>query len=182
MNESLSRQGEQEARACRQMNKAVGQPFILSFISKPPIRHSHTRPGVRGSGGRGTGRGGAREATPEPRGRVRARPKGALGAWVPEPQPLLAVLTLPASNPSLHQAEPWRHRVLGPGTARAKPTLSLSDPQAHDPSLPHGSSGPGSAPSRLPFPPSCAPTEASQGHASAARPAPATSVPTGSAL
>lgn len=58
------------------------------------------------------GRGGARAASPEPRGR--AQPKGSQGAWVPEPHLLFPAFRSSKSNLSLHQAEPWRHRVPGP--------------------------------------------------------------------
>lgn len=171
----------QEARACRQLNKAVGQPFILSFISKPPIRHSHTRPGARSPGGgerEGAGLGRLLrnpEAESEPGQRANWVPGSRNPSFFPSSRYLQVIQVSTRPSPSVTGS--WDSAQAGPSRPSA-PAI----PRPRDPRLPHGSSGPGSAPSHLPFPPSCAPAEASRGHASAARPASATSVPTGSAL
>lgn len=181
MNESLSQQGEQEARACRQMNKAVGQPFILSFIPKPPIRQSYAprRAGVRGGGEReGAGLGRLLrnpEAESEPGQRAR---------WVPG-----------SRNPSLSLQSSRYPQVIQVSTRPSPGVIGSWDPAPPGPSRPSAPAIPrpttpasrtvalGLAlrPAACPFP-HPAREEASRGHASAARPAPATSVPTGSAL
>ena len=157
-----ARECEQKAGACRALNRPWASHSFSHSSRSPPAAALTRRGHWRGwAGGRGTGRGGARAAAPEPGGRA-GRPRaseGARGAWVTRPQPLLAALTLPARNLSLQQAESRRHRVLGPRTGRAEPTLGPSDPWAGDPRLPNRSSRPGSPPGRLPSPPSRPPAE-----------------------
>lgn len=187
MNESQSLQCKQESRAWGQLTEAVGQPFILSFISKyphPPHSLKSRRsgaPGAAGPRGRETGRGGAgrllRNLETEP---------GQRACWVPGSRdPSFFSLPCPHithSDLSLHKVEPWRYRVLRSRTGHAKPTLGASDPGAGDLCFPHGSFGVVSVPGLPPFPPSRPPAEASRGHEAAARPTPVPSVPTGSVL
>lgn len=162
----------------------MSQPLILSFISEPPSRLTHagaTRaPGPGGGEREGAGPGRLLrnpEAEQAARGPQRAR--GVLESRGPRrssPASRYPQRIEVSNRPSSGATGSW-----DPRSGRAEPTPTPRDSWAGDPRLPHGSSGTGSPPGRLPSSPSClrAGHPAPPGHTAAARLAPC--VPTFSA-